>query len=229
MRDARERRGRPGTGPRPADSGGTDGLPQPGGPSGAGRGPFAWLGRAVVRHPWRVIGLWVVAVVAVVATSPGLPATSNESSFLPKSYESIRAQALADRAFPQSSQVDASAAIIVFARAGGGRLTTADSAKIAAITRTLDGRHLRNIDAITAGAVSANRQVQAAAVAMPNRVVNSSGTAAGDAVKALRAAIRPLVAGTGLSEGITGPAAQQLDSERPATGRSRSCCWRRWC
>ena len=52
----------------------------------AGPGPFGGLGRAVVRHPWRVIALWVIAAIAVIATSPGLPTTSNESSFLPKSY-----------------------------------------------------------------------------------------------------------------------------------------------
>ena len=52
-------------------------------PAQAGRGPFAGLGRAVVRHPWRVIALWVIAAVAVIATSPGLPTTASESSFLP--------------------------------------------------------------------------------------------------------------------------------------------------
>ena len=62
-------------------------------------------GRAVVRHPWRVIALWIVAAVAVIATSPGLPTTTNESSFLPKSYESIRAASLQDKAFPQAGHV----------------------------------------------------------------------------------------------------------------------------
>ena len=50
----------------------------------AGPGPFGGLGRAVVRHPWLTILAWVVAAVAVIATSPGLPTTTNESSFLPK-------------------------------------------------------------------------------------------------------------------------------------------------
>ena len=82
-----------------------------------GRGPFAWLGRAVVAHPWRVIALWVVAAIAIIATSPGLPTTTNESSFLPKSYESIQAANLEDQAFPQTGHITADAAIIVFARA----------------------------------------------------------------------------------------------------------------
>jgi hypothetical protein len=65
-------------------------------PDGAegGGGFFAALGRMVVRHPWRVIALWVIAAVAVIATAPALPTTTNESSFLPSSYESIRAASL---------------------------------------------------------------------------------------------------------------------------------------
>jgi RND superfamily putative drug exporter len=51
-------------------------------------------------------------------------------------------------------------------------------------------------------------------VAMPSNVVNGSSTPAGDAIKVLRADIKPLVAGTGLHEGVTGSAAQQLDSQQ---------------
>ena len=180
----------------------------------AGRGPFAGLGRAVVRHPWRVIALWVIAAVAVIATSPGLPTTASESSFLPGSYESIRAANLQDQAFPQAGHVTSSAAVIVFARSDNGRLTAADSARITAIAATLDGRHIRNIAGVTAGPPSPNRLVQTALVAMPDGVVNGSGTAAGDAVKVLRADIKPLMARTGLTEGVTGSAAQQLDSQQ---------------
>ena len=168
----------------------------------------------MVRHPWRVIALWVIAAVAVIATSPGLPTTTNESSFLPSSYESIRAANLQDKAFPQTGHVTSAAAIIVFARSDGGRLTTADSAKVAAIAATLNSRHIHNIVSVTAGPPSPNRLVQTALVAMPNSVVNGTGTAAGDAIKVLRADIKPLVAGTGLTEGVTGAAAQQLDSQQ---------------
>ena len=102
----------------------------------------------------------------------------------------------------------------MFSRADGGKLTAADSAKVAAITKTLDDDHIRNIVSITAGPASPNRLVQTAMVAMPNAVVNSSGNAAGDAVKALRADLKPLVAGTGLAEGVTGQVAQNLDSQQ---------------
>jgi putative drug exporter of the RND superfamily len=183
-------------------------------PAKAGRGAFGRLARSVVKHPWRVIALWAVAVAAVVATSPGLPSTTDESSFLPKSYESIRASSLQATAFPRSKNVTGDAAIIVFSRADGGKLAHADSAKIAAITQALSTKHIRNISAIVPAPVSANGVVQTAMVAMPDDVANGSGTAAGDAVKALRAGLRPLVAGTGLAEGVTGSAAQSLDSEQ---------------
>ena len=87
----------------------------------------------------------------MIATSPGLPTTTNESSFLPKSYESIRAANLQDKAFPQAGHVTASAAIIVFSRADGGKLTPADSAKGRSVAASLGARHIHNIVGVTAG------------------------------------------------------------------------------
>jgi RND superfamily putative drug exporter len=176
-------------------------------------GLFGRLGQGVVRHPWRVIAVWIIAAVAVIATSPGLPTTTNESSFLPKSYESIRAMDLQDKAFPQQGNVDASAAIIVFSRADGGKLTAADSAKVASVASTLNDKHIKDILSVKPGSASPNKLVRTALVAMDNNVVNGSGTQAGDAIKALRADIKPLTAATGLAEGVTGAAAQQLDSQ----------------
>ena len=198
------------TGDRPA----AGGPAKPGAAGSGGHGPFGWLGRVVVRHPWRVIALWVIAAIAIIATSPGLPTTTNESSFLPKSYESIRAANLEDKAFPQQGHITADAAIIVFARADSAPLTEADSAKVASIAAELNNRHIHNIVGISAGPPSPNRLVQTALVAMPNSVVNGTGTAAGDAVRTLRSDIKPLMGGTGLTEGVTGAAAQQLDSQQ---------------
>jgi len=180
----------------------------------AGGGFFAALGRMVVHHPWRVIALWVIAAVAIIATAPALPTTTNESSFLPSSYESIRASSLQDQAFPQAGNVTADAAIIVFARADGKQLTSADTAKVASVAAALNARHIKNILTITAGPASPNKLVQTALVAMPNSVVNGTSTASGDAVKVLRADIKPLMPGSGLTEGVTGTAAQNLDSQQ---------------
>ena len=191
-------------------------------PDGAeGGGFFAALGRMVVRHPWRVIALWVIAAVAVIATAPALPTTTNESSFLPSSYESIRAASLQDQAFPQAGNVSADAAIIVFARTDGGKLTTADSAKVSSVAAELNSRHIKNILSVTAGPASPNKLVQTALVAMNNDVLNGTSTAAGDAIKVLRADIKPLMQGSDLTQGVTGTAAQQLDSQQSGTNAEK--------
>ena len=168
----------------------------------------------VVRHPWRVIAVWLIAAVAVIATAPALPTTTNESSFLPSSYESIRAADLQDQAFPQSGNITADAAIIVFARADGGKLTSADSAQVASVAAALNARHIASILGVTAGPASPNGLVQTALVSMDNSVLNGDSNDAGNAIKALRADIAPLMHGSDLTEGVTGTAAQQLDSEQ---------------
>jgi putative drug exporter of the RND superfamily len=184
---------------------------------GHGSGLFAALGRLVVHHPWMVIGAWIIAAVAVIATAPALPTTTNESSFLPSSYESIRAASLQGRAFPQAGHVNAEAAIIVFSRVDGHPLTSADSAKAASIASALNARHIPNILSIEAAPPSPNKLVQPALVAMDNSVLNGTSKAPADAIKALRADIKPLIAGTGLAQGVTGAAAQQLDSQQSGT------------
>jgi RND superfamily putative drug exporter len=188
-----------------------------GGAATEGRGLFAALGRLAANHPWKVIAAWIVLAVAVVATARPLPTTSNEASFLPGHYESIRAQNLQDQAFPLAGHVDAEAAIIVFDRSDGAKLTPADEAKVASIASTLNARRIPNILAVTAGPPSPNGLVQTASVAMENSIVNGSGTQAGDAIKVLRADIQPLMPGTGLTQGVTGAAAQQLDSQQSGT------------
>jgi RND superfamily putative drug exporter len=175
---------------------------------------FATLGRFVVRHPWWVIAAWIVVAVGIVATAPALPTTTNESSFLPSNYESIRAANLQDQAFPQASHVTASAAIVVFSRPDGKPLTAADSAKVASVAKALNDKHIKNVVGVTAGPPSPNHLVQTALVAMPNSVVNGTGKAGANAAQALRNDIKPLMQGTGLKEGITGSAAQQLDSQK---------------
>jgi uncharacterized membrane protein YdfJ with MMPL/SSD domain len=110
--------------------------------------------------------------------------------------------------------VTADAAIIVFARADGGKLTSADSAQVASVATELNARHITNILGVTAGPASPNKLVQTALVSMDNSVLNGTSTAAGDAIKVLRADIKPLMHGSTLTEGVTGTAAQQLDSQQ---------------
>ena len=56
---------------------------------------------------------------------------------------------------------------------------------------------------VTAGPASPNKLVQTALVSMDNSVLNGTSTAAGDAIKVLRADIKPLTHGSDLTEGVT--------------------------
>src|SRR4051812_5150960 len=99
---------------------------------------FAALGRVVTRHPWRVIGVWIVAAFLIIAFSPRLTATTDEAAFLPSHYESIQAQTIQERAFPAAA---APAAIIVVERSDGQPLTGADSQRVQTLATTLVSRH----------------------------------------------------------------------------------------
>jgi RND superfamily putative drug exporter len=93
---------------------------------------FARLGQLLARHPLRVVLVWVLAAALVVPLAPELKTSSDQSQFLPRSYESIRANALAERAYPERA---GSGALVVFKRSDGRPLTAADSRRVAAATR----------------------------------------------------------------------------------------------
>lgn len=170
---------------------------------------FAALGRVVVHHPWRVILLWVVLGVAVIGLAPKLTATTDEASFLPGHYESIRAQNLQESAFPKAASP---AAIIVLERSDGAALTAADSAKVADIGTALSAEHVKAVTDITVGPPSPNKLIQTIGVQM-HKVTNPNDKSQSDAVKVLRTDLQDHLRGTDLTGGITGTAAQALDSQ----------------
>jgi len=90
---------------------------------------FERLGRYVVAHPWRIIATWVIAVAVIVPFAPSLASvsSSDQTSFLPSSYESVRAQKLADKAFPESS---GASAIFIVERGDGHKLTPSNRREI---------------------------------------------------------------------------------------------------
>ncbi len=170
---------------------------------------FAGIGRFVVRHPvWVIIG-WVVAAVAVIGFAPRLTATTDEASFLPSHYESIRAIELQQDAFPQAATP---AALIVVERRDGGPLTADDSAKVTAIAQALSDQHVDHVTAVAATPPSENKLIQIIGVQM-TPVTSGSDTSQADAVKELRTHLQSQLDGTALKGGITGTAAQALDSQ----------------
>ena len=170
---------------------------------------FASLGRLVARHPWYVILGWIIVSAVVIATAPKLSPTSDQSEFLPSHYESIKAATLQQKSFPQQT---APGAILVFDREDGKPLTADDSADVTQIVDTLGPK----LDPVFAGAAaqppSENKLVQIAVVGMA-KDKNAYDVPAMDAAKQLRKDAKPLVADTDLRLGVTGPAAQALDSQ----------------
>jgi RND superfamily putative drug exporter len=173
------------------------------------RGVFAGLGRLAANHPWRVIAVWVIAAIAVIGFAPQLTSTSDEASFLPSHYESIQAANLQQSAFPQAA---APAAIIVLERADGSALTAADSATVQQIATKLQRAHIADVTSLQVGQPSANKLIQTVGVQMPKES-DAQATHQTDAVKALRPQLQSALSGTDLKGGITGTAAQTLDSQ----------------
>ncbi|MGH6654751.1 MAG: MMPL family transporter [Actinocrinis sp.] len=170
---------------------------------------FARLGRMVAYHPWRVIGVWIIAAIAVISLAPKLASTADESSFLPSHYESIQALDLQQSAFPQHA---APAAIIVLERGDGGALTSADSSAVQQLGDKLKAANVPDVTALDVGQASPNKLIQTIGVQMPTSN-DPQQKAQTDAVKALRTQLQSAIAGTDLKGGITGQAAQNLDSQ----------------
>ena len=170
---------------------------------------FAGLGKLVVRARWWVIAAWIVAAVVIALTAPALQSTQDQSEFLPKHYESVQALAVQQEAFPQRGEIGA---IVVFDHRDGSALTDADQATVASIAQKLNSQSYDNLGTAVANPVSENGLVQAIFVQVKPGKNAFDPTAIEDA-RDLRADLEPLVEGTGLRSGVTGPAAQSLDSE----------------
>lgn len=171
---------------------------------------FAALARVVVGHPWRVIAVWIVAAVAIVALSPALPTSTQESDFLPDHYESIKALDLRDEAFPSAFTPSV---ILVVTRPDGAQLTPADSAKVKQIAQAVQARDVPNVQRVVAGPPAPNRLVQTVGVQMPD-LTPSNQDELFDSVKALRADLKPIAAQTGLRILTAGSVAQGYDQQQ---------------
>ncbi|MDX2593149.1 MULTISPECIES: MMPL family transporter [Streptomyces] len=169
---------------------------------------FRRIGNAVVRHPVWTIVAWLIAAVAIVATAPGLPSNSDESSFLPKSYESIRAADLQQRAFPSAFTPSA---IALYQRTDGGRLTDADKQDVARITTELGKKHIDQVQKVVPGQPSKDGRYDLTLVQMDSKKAGQPEQA--DAAKVLRDDVKQLAKGTHLEVKLGGSAAQALDQQ----------------
>ncbi|MDO0930533.1 MMPL family transporter [Streptomyces sp. DG2A-72] len=169
---------------------------------------FRRIGSAVVRHPVWTIAAWLIAAVAIVATAPSLPSTSDESSFLPKSYESIKAADLQEKAFPSAFTPSA---IALYQRTDGGELTAADQQDVARITTELGRKNIDQVQKVVPGQPSEDGRYALTLVQMDS---NNAGTPKqADAAEVLREDVKELAQGTDLDVKLGGSAAQALDQQ----------------
>ncbi|MFD7257562.1 MMPL family transporter [Streptomyces sp. NPDC059874] len=171
---------------------------------------FGRIGRVVVLRPWVTISLWLIAAVALGVFAPQLKATSDQADFLPSHYESVQAAKAQERAFPQH---ELPAAIAVFQRTDGGKLTDADTAAVAKVSAELENLRLEHIKRVETNpqAISPN-----GAIALANVVADVKDPydpALSESVKKLRAEAKSLLSGTDLRLGLTGQAASALDAK----------------
>ncbi|HEX5494596.1 MAG TPA: MMPL family transporter [Mycobacteriales bacterium] len=175
----------------------------------------------MTRHPWLVIGGWVVATVAIIAVAPGLSSVTNtdQASFLPHSAESVRALAVADRAFPRAG---GSSAVAVVSRTDSGPLGPADVTRVekvaAAVNQARIG-HLRLVrfdPTVDPTELSTNRRIALIRLSFDG-TAQQQGVK--DAVGRARAVIAGQLRGGDLRAGLTGEAALQVDNDS-AFGRA---------
>jgi RND superfamily putative drug exporter len=169
---------------------------------------FRRIGTTVVRHPVWTIVAWLIAAVAIVATAPSLPSNSDESSFLPKSYESIKAADLQERAFPSAFTPSA---IALYQRTDGGKLTAEDKQDVARITTELGNKHIDQVQKVVPGQPSKDGRYDLTLVQMDSK--NAGQPKQADAAKVLRDDVKQLAKGTNLEVKLGGSAAQALDQQ----------------
>jgi RND superfamily putative drug exporter len=171
---------------------------------------FSRLGLLVTRRPWWVIAVWVIAAAVIVMVAPSLSSvsSSDQTHFLPNSYESMKAQHLAERAFPQNA---GATGVFVVQRADGARLTASDLNRIAALTTGLNMARIGQVAAVLTNRtmLAPNGTTQLVTVVFNGRPGDSKLQSA---VPVLRDKAATLLRGSGLRAGLAGMVAMQYDT-----------------
>ncbi|HJQ04354.1 MAG TPA: MMPL family transporter, partial [Nocardioides sp.] len=175
---------------------------------------FAALGRFVSQKPWWVVGAWLLIAGLVIAFAPGLKSTTDQSSFLPSKYESIKAANTMAAEFPEFSTQ--SGATLAFSRTDGAALTAQDLTQASSIVKSLNdelpGTFQKLAPAAAVAQSSPDKLAAKAAFGVTKDRTAFDKTAMDDA-QTLRDDAAKLTKGTDLTLYVGGPAAQQLDSQ----------------
>ena len=171
---------------------------------------FTALARSVVAHPWRTIVVWLILASAAIGLSASLSSvtTSNQQTFLPKSFESVQAQDVGNKYFAAQSGATGS---LVVSRQDGGPLTQADQSKVSGLATSLTNDQIPGVLSVKASSssFSTNGKVAALQIAFKGQpgdsLVNSAVTTVRDKSDAY-------LAGSGLKNGLTGSAPISVDT-----------------
>src|SRR5262245_42614735 len=99
---------------------------------------FNAIGTVATRRPWFVIGVWVVAAIALMVVGKQKlydVTTMDTSSFLPTSYESAKAVKFGEAHFGKIKGATTVTGLV--RRADGGPLTASDRASAAALVSAM--------------------------------------------------------------------------------------------
>ncbi len=180
---------------------------------------FSALGKLVSRKPWYVIGAWIVFAVLVIALSPKLESTADQSEFLPDHYESIKGFDQLAEDFPDTNT--SIAATIVFDRADGAPLTDADLAAANEAVASVEDGLGKTFDGVVAPdpsqpdlvvIPSENKDIGYTQLLLNPDLAGFEPEALDDG-RDLREAIHQAVEGSDLEVGVTGNVAANIDSE----------------
>ncbi|GAA0655626.1 MMPL family transporter [Kitasatospora atroaurantiaca] len=172
---------------------------------------FHRIGHFVVKRAWWVIIAWIVAAVAIIGSAPKLDAQTDESSFLPRHYESIQASLVQEKAFPANFTP---AAMLLFERTDGGKLTDADQAAMNKVVQGLTDKHVALVEKIlpvSPQSTSKDGKYALSMVAMEKNTAHKPEAA--DSAKLLRDDAKQLADGSSLKVQLGGQAAQNLDQK----------------
>jgi RND superfamily putative drug exporter len=169
------------------------------------------LGSFIARNRWWVIATWVIVSVAITAFAPKLSSvtSSDQTSFLPSKYESVQAQKIAEKAFPQSND---DTEILLVKRKDGGKLTAADRQAIPALSDKLQAANIHRVVAVetTPKLISKDGTAQMIQIVVKGQATGNQQDV--DFVKTVRAKVASLMHDNDLSTGLTGNIAINADS-----------------
>ena len=168
----------------------------------------------IVKRRWWIVAFWLIAAITIVSLSPKITSiqSSDQSTFLPSSYESVKAGKLAKQL---SKQSDAPTDLILFKHSDGSKLTTADQQQIKQIITRVMQQKIGHVSTITNSRqlLSKDKTVQLATVVYSG---GQQDKAVINAVPKLRSALRVNALNSQLATAVTGGESIQYDTQDSA-------------